>query len=97
MNETEARDTRSIDFYAGTSMVTLRLLRGFSLARAGQPLSVPMGEQRVLAFLAVNDRPLLRCYVASALWLDSSEKHALGNLRSAIWRVPLLYLVERHS
>ena len=46
-----------------------------------------MSEQRVLAFLAVNQRPLLRTYVAAALWLDSSEKHALGNLRSAIWRL----------
>lgn len=46
-----------------------------------------MSEQRLLAFLAVNRRPLPRTYVASALWLDSSEKHALGNLRSAIWRL----------
>lgn len=46
-----------------------------------------MSEQRLLAFLALNRRPLPRTYVASALWLDSSDKHALGNLRSAIWRL----------
>ena len=67
--------------------IRLRLLQGFALSREGAPVDVSMSEQRVLAFLAVNQRPLLRTYVAAALWLDSSEKHALGNLRSAIWRL----------
>ena len=65
----------------------LELLGGFCLFRRGRPAAVPMTEQRVIAYLAVHDRPLLRNYVASVLWLDSSEKHALGNLRSAIWRL----------
>lgn len=67
--------------------VRLRLLQGFSLSRGGVPIDVSMSEQRLLAFLAINERPLLRSYVASTLWLDSSDKHALGNLRSAIWRL----------
>jgi DNA-binding SARP family transcriptional activator len=67
--------------------IRLRLLQGFSLSQGGVPVDVPLSEQRLLAFLAVNDRPLFRRYVASTLWLDSSEKHALGNLRSAIWRL----------
>jgi DNA-binding SARP family transcriptional activator len=65
----------------------LRLLHGFSLSLDGKPVPVPLNEQRLLAFLAVNDQLLLRSYVAGALWLDSSEKHALGNLRSSIWRL----------
>jgi DNA-binding SARP family transcriptional activator len=68
-------------------LIRLRLLQGFSLSRGGAPVDVSMGEQRLLAFLAVNDRPLARSYVASTLWRDSSEKHAQGNLRSAIWRL----------
>jgi DNA-binding SARP family transcriptional activator len=83
----ELRSGRTIEIREPRPGVNLQLLRGFNLTRDGEPLPVPMSEQRLLAFLAVNDRPLLRSYVAAALWLDSSEKHALGNLRSAIWRL----------
>ena len=69
------------------STIRLRLLQGFALSHGGAPIDVSMSEQRLLAFLAVNRRPLPRTFVASALWLDSSERHALGNLRSAIWRL----------
>jgi DNA-binding SARP family transcriptional activator len=45
-----------------------------------------MTAQRVLAFLALQDRRVLRTHVAATLWLDSSETHSNGSLRSAIWR-----------
>jgi DNA-binding SARP family transcriptional activator len=46
-----------------------------------------LSAQRVLAFLAMHDRPLLRIYVAGTLWPGSSERRAAASLRTAIWRV----------
>lgn len=65
----------------------LTLLGGFGLACNGEPVTVPMSAQRVLAFIALHDHPLQRAYVAGSLWLDSSEARAHANLRSALWRL----------
>ncbi len=65
----------------------LRLMQGFELTREGRPVSLPVTAQRVLAFLAVTGRPLMREYVAGVLWPDSTEAHASGSLRSALWRL----------
>jgi DNA-binding SARP family transcriptional activator len=45
-----------------------------------------LSVQRLLAFLALNDRPLQRLYVAGKLWLDTTEERAFANLRSTLWR-----------
>ena len=66
---------------------TLRLIDGFELNLAGHREELPLPAQRLLAFLALHDQPLLRRYVAGTLWLDSSDERAAGSLRSAIWRV----------
>jgi DNA-binding SARP family transcriptional activator len=65
----------------------LRLLDSFELTCAGCEVPLPLPAQRLLAFLALQDHPMLRGYVAGMLWLDSSEEHAAGSLRSALWRV----------
>jgi DNA-binding SARP family transcriptional activator len=65
----------------------LRLLKGFELVVAGDPLPLPLSAQRVLAFVALHDRPVLRPHVAGSLWLDSPEERASANLRSALWRI----------
>jgi DNA-binding SARP family transcriptional activator len=67
--------------------VCLRLLNGFELVCNGLPVAIPMSAQRVAAFLALRDRPLLRSYVAGSLWLDTPEERAQANLRSALWRL----------
>jgi DNA-binding SARP family transcriptional activator len=64
----------------------LRLLGGFELACCGEPVFVPLSVQRLVAFLALHDRPLQRVYVAGSLWLDASEERAFANLRSTLWR-----------
>ena len=69
------------------SGLQLRLLNGFELAAAGEAVPLPMSAQRVLAFVALHDRPLQRPYVAGSLWLDSPEQRAYANLRSALWRI----------
>src|SRR5687768_17351896 len=74
----------------------LRLLDGFELRCDGQPVTLPSSAQRVVAFLALHDRPLLRSYVCGSLWLETTEDRARGNLRSALWRIhrPGLALIE---
>jgi DNA-binding SARP family transcriptional activator len=66
---------------------SLRLLDGFELLCYAQPTPLPMAAQRLLAFLALQDRPLLRSHVAGRLWLDTTEEHAIGSLRSVLWRL----------
>src|SRR6266542_832019 len=66
---------------------SLRLLGGFDLVCDGASVSLPMSAQRLLAFLALHDRPLQRTFVAGSLWLDSPEERAYGNLRTALWRL----------
>lgn len=63
------------------------LLGGFRLRRNGELLSISPGEQRLLAFLAVHNHPLQRVFVAGSLWIDYSDEHAGGNLRTALWRL----------
>jgi DNA-binding SARP family transcriptional activator len=65
----------------------LTLLDAFELNWNGNTLELPMPAQRLLAYLAIEDRPLHRGYVADALWLNSTEAHASGSLRSALWRI----------
>ena len=42
-----------------SAAVRLRLLNAFELVRDGEPVPLPMSGQRVVAFLALHDRPLL--------------------------------------
>jgi DNA-binding SARP family transcriptional activator len=65
----------------------LGLLRGFELRLNGELVHLPLSAQRVLAFLALHDRPLQRLYVAGTLWLDANEDRANGSLRTALWRL----------
>jgi DNA-binding SARP family transcriptional activator len=69
------------------SRVRLTLLNGFELRRGDEPLSLPLSSQRLVAFLALHDRALLRLHVAGTLWLDASEERSCANLRSALWRL----------
>ena len=65
----------------------LRLLTSFELQCGGVTVPLTLPAQRVLGFLALQDRPVPRDYVAGTLWIDSSEEHATGSLRSALWRL----------
>lgn len=67
--------------------VSLSLLDAFELRCDGEPVSLPPSAQRLLALLALHDRPLLRPHVAGTLWLDTPEERASANLRSSLWRL----------
>jgi DNA-binding SARP family transcriptional activator len=74
----------------------LELLNSFRLVHRVSPVELPRPAERLVAFLALQDRPSLRSHVATTLWLDSTEARAAGSLRSALWRVrrPGFELVE---
>jgi len=80
--------------------VVLRLLAGFGVEVGGEKVSLPGSAQRVVAFVALHERPVLRPYVAGTLWLKSAETRAAGNLRSALWRIhqqaPALVAADTH-
>ena len=67
----------------------LGLLRGFELRRDDRTIALSPSTQRVLAFLALHDRPVRRLHVAGTLWLEASEARANGCLRTALWRLGL--------
>lgn len=65
----------------------LGLLHAFQLSSAGHPVDLPLTAQRLVAFLALHERPVRRTYVAGVLWPDASEERAASSLRSALWRL----------
>jgi DNA-binding SARP family transcriptional activator len=67
--------------------VRLNLIGGFELWCDGERAHVQLSSQRLVAYLALRERPLMRMHVAGALWTDSSEERACANLRSALWRL----------
>src|SRR5215218_7333189 len=67
--------------------MSLSLLNAFELRCDGELVGLPVSAQRLLAFLAVHERPLLRPYIAGALWLDSNDERAGASLRSSLWRL----------
>ena len=48
---------------------------------------LPMNAQRLVAFVALHDRPTPRLFVAGNLWTDADEERSNASLRSALWRV----------
>ncbi|HEX2047664.1 MAG TPA: BTAD domain-containing putative transcriptional regulator [Acidimicrobiales bacterium] len=71
----------------------LQLLGGFELVCDGEAASLPLGAQRLIAFLAIRRQRLLRAHVAGALWLELPDSRAGANLRSSLWR---LNCMDRH-
>jgi DNA-binding SARP family transcriptional activator len=69
------------------AVVRLSLLNGFELSIDGSPVDVALGSQRLLAFLALQERPVLRAHVAGCLWAGKSDERAAANLRAALWRL----------
>ena len=79
------RDLRADD--GAPSEVVLHLLAGFGVDVDGEEVPLPGSAQRLVAFVALHERPVLRPYAAGTLWLDWPEARAAGNLRSALWRI----------
>ena len=69
------------------SDTSVQLLGGFHLTIGGEAVPLPRAEQRLLACLALADRPRPRSTIAGLLWPETSEAHATGRLRTALWRL----------
>jgi DNA-binding SARP family transcriptional activator len=67
--------------------IQLSLLRGFELRVAQRPVALVSSAQRLVAFLALRDKPLSRAHVAGTLWPETTTSRANANLRSSLWRV----------
>jgi DNA-binding SARP family transcriptional activator len=65
----------------------MRLLGTFQLeCSVTGTIRVPPNGQRILAYLGLQ-RVATRTVLAGTLWPDVSEEHALGSLRTALWRL----------
>jgi DNA-binding SARP family transcriptional activator len=65
----------------------LTLIGGFALWRGSQELGIATSGQRLIALLALEDRPVGRLHVAGTLWPDYSTERSLADLRTTLWRV----------
>jgi DNA-binding SARP family transcriptional activator len=65
----------------------IRVLSGFQLLHRGVEVQLSETAERLIAVLAVKGRPLHRLRLSAMFWPDASEKQALANLRSALWRI----------
>jgi DNA-binding SARP family transcriptional activator len=69
----------------------LSLIRGFELRNGqGDVVPIALSAQRLVAFVALHDRPVRRIHTSGMLWTDASERRASSSLRSALWRTPAL-------
>jgi DNA-binding SARP family transcriptional activator len=65
----------------------LTLIGGFALRRGSEELRIATSGQRLIALLALRNRPAARLHVAGTLWPDSSTDRSLGDLRTTLWRI----------
>jgi DNA-binding SARP family transcriptional activator len=75
------------DIAVSAEPIRLKLLGGFTLQRGHEEIVVAPSAQRLVALLALRDRPLSRAYLAGVLWPDCSAERSLADLRTALWRV----------
>jgi DNA-binding SARP family transcriptional activator len=67
--------------------VRLEMLGTFDLYLGGRTVALPISAQRLLALLALRERPARRSWLAGTLWPDKGEERAAANLRSTLWRL----------
>ena len=66
--------------------VRLMLLGGFTLLGDSEEIVLPLSAQRLVALLALRERPLSRVFAAGVLWPDCPADRSLADLRTALWR-----------
>jgi DNA-binding SARP family transcriptional activator len=84
---------------ADPSQPYLTLLGGFSLYAGHDTIPLSASPQRLVAVLALHGSALRRVHVAGLLWGDSTQAHASGCLRSALWKLRMagLRVVGTHG
>lgn len=74
------------DVCSGASGTRVRVLQGFELHIRDRTARLAGGAQRLLALLALADRPTDRGVVAARLWPDLPEVRAAATLRTTLWQ-----------
>ena len=83
----EAGDGVSVAVPPENAAMTLELLGTFAVRMDGEEAAaLSTGSQRLLAFLALADRPVARSAIAGRMWPEVSEENAAISLRSALSR-----------
>ncbi len=67
--------------------IQVRLLSGFEVRSPAGAIDVPHVGSRLVAYLALQQRPVSRPTVAGILWPETTQEKAQASLRSALWRV----------
>ncbi|MEA2492260.1 MAG: hypothetical protein QOJ29_171 [Thermoleophilaceae bacterium] len=65
----------------------ISLLGGFGLHLHGERVELPHTAERLISFLALHPRALMRVFVAGSLWMNASASQACSSLRSLLWHV----------
>ena len=63
------------------------LLGGFRIRSHDRVVELPLGAQRLVSDLALEDSWATRVHAAEMLWPDSRRRQAAANFRTALWRV----------
>jgi DNA-binding SARP family transcriptional activator len=71
----------------GDGALRLTLLGGFALFCGARAPNPSLNSRRLIAYLALHDRPQSRSHVAGSLWPESTEDRSHASLRSALWRL----------
>lgn len=64
----------------------LKVLPCFVLRHGNTGVTLPPAAQRLVTYVAVQDRPVPRGQLACALWDDATTMHGAANLRTTLWR-----------
>jgi DNA-binding SARP family transcriptional activator len=72
---------------ANAPALQIHLLGGFRLVVGGRTTRIAAVAQRLLALLGLQDQELPRSTAARMLWPDANGVRALGNVRSAVYRL----------
>jgi DNA-binding SARP family transcriptional activator len=94
-----SQDTRGTPGF-GPPAARISLLGGFGLHLQGEKVDLPHTAERLISFLALHPRALLRVFVAGSLWMNASESQACSSLRSLLWtvraRIPVIDATSTH-
>ena len=69
---------------AECAALQVELLNHFRVTADELPLALGRSGERLVAYLALEDRSLARSHIAGALWPDTSQSRAAANLRRAL-------------
>ena len=78
----------AVEMHSESAPLRLSLVRSFELRSGDDIVPVAPSAQRLVAFVALQDRAVRRLHASGVLWGDASEQHAASSLRSALWRTP---------